>query len=666
MTPTPILPGRITQILPGKHVPLFLIFILIALTRIQREAEVADHDIASSEASFSTGATASWTVIEVLSTHIRLSLGTSKELSSDASVQGILHISNAVSDSISYDDILKEGGKHPPATNKRQPLGPLHPFAGIKKGAILVCSVLGTRQDGRKQSVFLTKADTDQPSKSLLQWRGVHGVKENHLYTAVVTSISPCFLSLSLSPYISVSLSFLDISSDMEVIKHAKNNCYVGQKVVVGVVEVDSFKKTLVVSRTRIEHLLHNEENKAQSSVHTGSVVFAEKTALQAGSKVAGLLQFSGKAPHPPSFAVVLPEHRRGRVCITEFADPKDWIDAVGNGQGGFSSFGGYRDGDLVTCVVLENDDSRSSSHCDLSLRPSRLAAKKKSAACMDDPIPSVGDIVPAYVNVTSNKGCFLRLSRNTSGRVLIKNLADEFVSSPSEAFPSGKLVQACVTQIQDGLIELSLRRSDVFPQASTLELASIKVGDILPGVVQKVVEFGVFVSVEGVKVVGLSRSMHAVARGQNILERFSVGDVVRAKVLDITGGKLSLGLSEKYFRNTDDPDATSDEDDEVDDGISEDNDGGEGEAEEERSSINGGIAEIEEEELADEASPEDLPEEEMEEKEEEEERTGSDPSVLKQKGEKRPRIGEATLTHALESTEPMLWDDFQPTSVFQ
>lgn len=45
------------------------------------------------------------------------------------------------------------------------------------------------------------------------------------------------------------------------------------------------------------------------------------------------------------------------------------------------------------------------------------------------------------YVVDTGKVGCFVRLKRGVSGRVLLKHLSDRFVSNPRHEFPPGKLV---------------------------------------------------------------------------------------------------------------------------------------------------------------------------------------------------------------------------------
>jgi hypothetical protein len=66
----------------------------------------------------------------------------------------------------------------------------------------------------------------------------------------------------------------------------------------------------------------------------------------------------------------------------------------------------------------------------DVSLRPSRVEGD-----CDDDEAPEVGDTIQAYVVETNMKGCFLRLSRQTEGRTMLKELCDGFLPNPAASF---------------------------------------------------------------------------------------------------------------------------------------------------------------------------------------------------------------------------------------
>lgn len=175
-----------------------------------------------------------------------------------------------------------------------------------------------------------------------------------------------------------------------------------------------------------------------------------------------------------------------------------------------------------------------------------------------DDALPEAGQIVQAYVISTSSKGCFLRLTRKQNGRVLVKDLSDGFVDSPEQKYLPGMLVSARVTEVNSDAshdspqYQLSLRSSDVDGDQTAAALAKLSIDQVVSGTVQKVADFGVFVKVDDLNIVGLSRPLDAVSSKQNIHDVFTKGDVVRAKVLKIAGNRLHLGLKDRYFRDHD------------------------------------------------------------------------------------------------------------------
>jgi S1 RNA binding domain len=125
--------------------------------------------------------------------------------------------------------------------------------------------------------------------------------------------------------------------------------------------------------------------------------------------------------------------------------------------------------GAIVQCVVLVAEGSR----IDVSCRHSRLRAagagqfepmhvdtdndtnttntitNTDTAVVAQDAAPAVGTVVRGFVCGVSRAGCFVRLSRSCTARVLLKDLSDNFVSSPEQEFPIGRLVAGRVlTQV--------------------------------------------------------------------------------------------------------------------------------------------------------------------------------------------------------------------------
>ena len=87
-----------------------------------------------------------------------------------------------------------------------------------------------------------------------------------------------------------------------------------------------------------------------------------------------------------------------------------------------------FPDGKYFKCKVLGNAKSKGT--LELSLRESRL-----KGALDNDAVPKANDIAHAYVVSTTKKGCFVRLSRSVEGRVILKELSDDFIPDPRPCF---------------------------------------------------------------------------------------------------------------------------------------------------------------------------------------------------------------------------------------
>ena len=92
----------------------------------------------------------------------------------------------------------------------------------------------------------------------------------------------------------------------------------------------------------------------------------------------------------------------------------------------------------------------------ELSLRDSRLKGNMD-----DDRIPNPNEASTAYVVATTSKGCFVRLSRSVEGRVILKELSDDFVPNPATIFPPGRLIVGKV-------------KNDVIPTMTVLRPAAL------------------------------------------------------------------------------------------------------------------------------------------------------------------------------------------------
>jgi ribosomal protein S1 len=105
-----------------------------------------------------------------------------------------------------------------------------------------------------------------------------------------------------------------------------------------------------------------------------------------------------------------------------------------------------------------------------LTMRPSILRMDEtRDAAVVRDPVlPSildkelVGREVRGFVRSVGKSGCFITIGTSLVARILLSNLADDFVAKPSEEFPAGMLVSGKFSYVDDKdgrKVQVSLRK---------------------------------------------------------------------------------------------------------------------------------------------------------------------------------------------------------------
>jgi rRNA biogenesis protein RRP5 len=158
-----------------------------------------------------------------------------------------------------------------------------------------------------------------------------------------------------------------------------------------------------------------------------------------------------------------------------------------------------------------------------------------------------LGDIVRGYVVNTSKAGCFIALSRALIVRCQLKNLSNKFVANPSESYPTGKLVTARVKAIDDGKIEVTLKKSAVNAPKDPIKYDELQVGMLVRGVVKAVdTKNGVFIILKNSKLQALCHvSQISDAFVKDPAEHYEAGDRVKAVVtrLDADTKRISVAL---------------------------------------------------------------------------------------------------------------------------
>merc|ERR1711871_1211965 len=241
------------------------------------------------------------------------------------------------------------------------------------------------------------------------------------------------------------------------------------------------------------------------------------------------------------------------RLCVNEAADVENWKDMTFLGNKKSATIPNYlcKNDGLVKCKILKLE--KNMTH--VSIRPSRLKKTAEKVESGDDvDLPEEGSLVQGYIINTNNSGCFVRLSRKIVGRVMIKDLSDEFVDNPSSAYPTGKLVSCRVLSVSsdDKMVSLAMKESLVGEHLSK-ELSKLSVGQVVEGHVKSIADFGIFVDISKTTITGLSRRENAVNRKvEDMHTVFTAGDLVKAKILSISGHKVALGLKSSFFSEDD------------------------------------------------------------------------------------------------------------------
>ena len=311
-----------------------------------------------------------------------------------------------------------------------------------------------------------------------------------------------------------------------------------------------------------------------------------------------------------PGGVVVAPRHAMGgqvrtttgAVDITHSSEKEQWANFP---------FDGVQEGTMMQVVVLATDGGKAGRDATVSasLRPSLLARAAKnqlSAATikklLDEESKAAlvpGSLVSGFIASTTPKGCFIRVTPDVTGRVLLSDLADTFVKNVNAKFPPGKLVTARVKAFAPpkakadgfGRLDLSLRPSAVSgkgaaaagaggaaaaaPAAAAggkgaevaLPLSSVSDGQVWTAKVRNVAEFGVFVNLcmPGSGQVTTCRALchvsevtdenGATASSDALPSLYSAGDMVQVLVLSVSAdsGKVSVSMHPEKIANAQD-----------------------------------------------------------------------------------------------------------------
>jgi small subunit ribosomal protein S1 len=159
--------------------------------------------------------------------------------------------------------------------------------------------------------------------------------------------------------------------------------------------------------------------------------------------------------------------------------------------------------------------------------------------------------VVEGQISNIVDFGAFVDLD-GMDGLIHISELSWSHVNHPSEVLEIGQTVQVKVLDIDRDRqrISLGLKQTQSDPWQQVLE--SYKEGDVVEGIVTKVVTFGAFVEilpgVEGLVHISELAQHHV----ENPREVVSQGQPVNVKIIEIDGERRRLSLSLKRVEDTD------------------------------------------------------------------------------------------------------------------
>jgi small subunit ribosomal protein S1 len=172
-----------------------------------------------------------------------------------------------------------------------------------------------------------------------------------------------------------------------------------------------------------------------------------------------------------------------------------------------------------------------------------------------------VGSEITGKVRNLTDFGAFVEIEEGVDGLIHVSDMSwTKRIKHPSEVLRKGEDVRATVTHIDPENRRISLSIKEFLPNEWEEFKSRHQVGSVIDGVVSRVADFGVFVSIDGM-VEGLMHvSETPLARGQKPQEHYQEGQRVRAAILRIEDDEMKVGLTSRDIDQTGVEEATEPE----------------------------------------------------------------------------------------------------------
>jgi small subunit ribosomal protein S1 len=181
-----------------------------------------------------------------------------------------------------------------------------------------------------------------------------------------------------------------------------------------------------------------------------------------------------------------------------------------------------------------------------------KMFLQERDLGAREDTLRKVneGDVLKGEVSGITNYGVFVN-AQGLEGLVHLSELSWDKVEKIEEMFQVGTKVDVMVIGIYDGgkRIAYSVKRLQQDPWSAAI--SKFKVGDVVDGLVQKVVDYGAFIRIGN----GLNGLVHISEMSDKLVHNprdiVNEGDSVKVRILSISTTERHLGLSLKAANNT-------------------------------------------------------------------------------------------------------------------
>lgn len=374
-------------------------------------------------------------------------------------------------------------------------------------------------------------------------------VEVGSLYTAFVNNFGGDCLWVNISPIVRGRINLLDLQTEAKTADEIQQQYTVGTAIQCRVLHYAASTKHLDLS----ERAVSSDAITQIDSVKVGALLPAKITKVTES----GLL-------------AQLSDNISGKISLTDISS--NYTDHPTQG---------FKKNSLVQVLVKV---------VDVPNKKIALSLRHTSDANVDPEINSVKDLelgkqYRGYIKNVADQGLFIELGRDITARVKIGETSDAFIKEWKKGFSVDQLVSGKVIAIdaKSGKVEFSLKKNAKVAKPQT-GLSDLAKGQVVEATVKKIEDFGIFIQVNSVAgVSGLCHKSEIADKPvKDINAIYSVGDLVKAKVLDINLEKrrISFGLKSSYFKSDLDDvdvemaeDESDDEEDEAEEMEAEDED---------------------------------------------------------------------------------------------